>query len=310
VLEPTGTCCEAKGIFFMGLPVVGGAYYVAPWFPLCGRLHFAKNHSINNLGVPIMDETTAASLSKLSTDYFVGQFPPVNHLYVDMRCFQDFNLGAVLCHVKDAKQYSYVLSQLETYNTRFKDATAEYFPELGLTDKQLQAFISDPTNHAVLERVSPMTDYYKGFRNFAVAVDNNNNMSPEGTTPTLFIGIHQIKYSQPAKEHLKNALRKIAPKWIVVLTDTGLEAYGDEILSTLDHISVANSGDMMRNERLGRLMERNEFLLMKSVHGFPFIEDIPGEEEVVPPEQILDNHEKVFSVFCDFKFVTMRVSYA
>jgi len=111
----------------------------------------------------------------------------VNYLYVDMDCFINFKLGSLLCNLSSKEQYEYLLEKLDDYNNRTDDEIMKYFPEIDITESTINEFLEDSINHGLLEKISPVTDYYKNFFVFADSVMGNNKIAEDALTPTLYI---------------------------------------------------------------------------------------------------------------------------
>ena len=260
-----------------------------------------------------MSGDVAASLQSIAGAAMEDIVAPVGVLYVDLDCFFDFRIGALLSLISSKEEYDYLLANLSNYNDRREDKVMKYFPKLKFTDEDIYAFMQDTDNHAKLERISPPTDYYKYFFKFGDAVLGNNRMgSDANVVPQLFIGSGDVKLSLEGKDKLIACLKKELSYWNITITDPQIYDYGEEIVTTLDHMSIYKLGKFMEHGRFQPLLEAGTLLVHKSLHTFPFIEEVqdvkPGDEKLTD-DQILQNTEIVFNAFCDFKFVIMDITY-
>ncbi len=244
-------------------------------------------------------------MSELADSYFRSQTPAIKVLYLDIRCLQDFNMGALLNLINSEKEYQYVLDNIETYNKRNNLNIMEYFPKLDITEDQIKNYINNEENHRHLLLSSPMTDYYKYFSTFISAIDFNNKHSPDHVTPHIYIGSPIIKLSFEEKQRLMFPIKQFALDYFITITDCGVEDYDDLILKSIDHYTVLDFNDLMTNKRLGALMHNGEIVVNKSVHAYPII---TTKDSDLTDEQLLENTEIVYKYVCDFKYVTMALS--
>jgi len=253
-----------------------------------------------------MEKQVSEDISKLNKEFFDAKTKAIGVLYVDMDCFQNFKIGALLCLLQTEDEYKYMLSRLGVYNDRVDTETMKYFPDLKITEEDLNGYIACNDNHRKLVRVSPMTDYYRHFNMFGDAVEENNKFSTSHITPHLYIGCRHVKYDTEAKAMLAKRIQYYYPNWVITITDCDLWSYGKEIICAADHFSIYDMGRLFREKPTSDLITNGSMLMYKSLHAYPIYDEQELEEgETI--QQLYESTELTFSLFCDFKYVDMRV---
>lgn len=256
----------------------------------------------------VMDKDILKSFNNNAKDYFSANAKPIYALYIDIECFQDFYIGALLCLIKTEDEYKHILNNLKVYSDRRDMCVCKYFPELKLTDHDLISFINNKNNHSALERISPMTDYYKYFKTFTDTINDYNKYAKDSIIPQLFIGQTLINYSLTAKDNLVDKMKEHLHNWNIVITDNNIYDYGEEILVTIDHFTIYDVDKLFTNDKLGKYVKESSVLVRRSIHGFPFIVENVNDKDI-NEKQLLENTELLCNLFSDFKYVTMGVSY-
>lgn len=108
----------------------------------------------------------------------------VSHIYIDISYLQDCYLGAILHLTADKQVYPYILQQLSQYNERITECHVTAFPDLQLTEEQLEEYVKNPEHADVLIKTSPPTDMYMALR--AIHVDilrTNRSKCSLGVSP-------------------------------------------------------------------------------------------------------------------------------
>lgn len=253
-----------------------------------------------------MNSKLDEDLNKLSEDYLSSQSAAINVLYVEMDCFQDYRLGALLCMITNEEDYKYVLSNIDNYNTRVSKKVMEYFPKLDITDNEIAAYIADTNNHSRLANISPMTDYYKYFNKFSTVVESNNKLSPEASIPTLYLAMPTVKLPATYKKQLIDSLQFHLRGWNIQYTTTGIKDYCEILMQSIKHFTIYDIEDVLKDEGIQKLLEQGKVLADSSVHAFPLITTTDNIE--LSNEQLFENTELILGMVCDFKYVTMRVT--
>ena len=93
--------------------------------------------------------------NKLAEEIMRPYFRQQEYLYIDVDLLADFRLGAVLASVRNEAEYNYVQASMQKYLDAPTLRCAEFFPELGLTDQQLDEMIESEKYERALSVLAP-----------------------------------------------------------------------------------------------------------------------------------------------------------
>ena len=133
------------------------------------------------------------------------------HMYIDADLLYDYRLGAVLALTRNEEQYNYVMSQLPAYLNAHDNKTAKYFPDLNLTDEQIEEFIRKPEYYTFITAAAPATEFVGNLQR-VIRIFNTINESKEVTRPiTITINQRTIELHPMCKKALSEIIAAIDP---------------------------------------------------------------------------------------------------
>lgn len=141
------------------------------------------------------------------------------NIYIDSDLLYDYRLGAVLALTRGEADYNYVLAHLNAYLKAPTLECAKFFPDLHLTEEQLDKVIMDPNYFVFMNAAAPATEFFNDLEKI-IRIFNTINESKEVTRP-LHITINQrrIKIHDVYKRQLENRIHRTDPSVIVEFTE-------------------------------------------------------------------------------------------
>lgn len=101
------------------------------------------------------------TVNVLNQKFMETEFTVPDHIYVDLPLLKDIHLGtlfAMIQHKPNREElYDHIRENLAEYQLRFFDDPIRYFPELGITRKEFEAFKANKKYHDEIYVLSPFT---------------------------------------------------------------------------------------------------------------------------------------------------------
>jgi len=101
-----------------------------------------------------MSEPTTSNVEEVTREFTQaiadGQCPLIKNVYIDLDCLQNYEIGALLGMFTVEEEYAYFMNRLPVYEQGYAISANGYFPALGFTSEQIDAYIADPKNAAQL----------------------------------------------------------------------------------------------------------------------------------------------------------------
>ena len=140
------------------------------------------------------------------------------HIYIDSDLLYDYRLGAVMAFISNEQQYDYVVKQLPVYLNAKDNSTAKYFPELQLTDEQIEKMITDPNYYSFVSAAAPATKFVDGLSQ-VIRIFNTINESKEVNRPiTITVNQRTIDLHPVYKKALMDKIASVDPSVVVNFT--------------------------------------------------------------------------------------------
>lgn len=157
---------------------------------------------------------------------------PIRSIYIDLACLRDYKLGALLKLVNDV-DYRYVVSRLPIYNDRLDEDIFSYFPNINITQDQLDTFINDPTNINYLLLGTPTTDMYITLvALFDMVLRHNAQTNTPDVMVKICINFYPFKPNKEVKYFYAKLLQQIHPKLRLNIIVDKLSTIPESILIT------------------------------------------------------------------------------
>lgn len=157
---------------------------------------------------------------------------PIRAIYIDLACLRDYKLGALLKLV-DSIGYQYIVSRLPIYNDRLDEDILSYFPDVDVTQEQLDNFINDPYNLNYLLLGSPTTDMYITLvALFDMVLKHNAQVKPGNLVVKVCINFYPFKPNKDIKYFYAKLLQQIHPNLRLNIMVDPLSVVPDSTLLT------------------------------------------------------------------------------
>ena len=175
---------------------------------------------------------------KVSEEIMRPYFRQQEYLYIDVDLLADFRLGAVLASVRNEQEYNYVQANMQKYLDAPTLRCAEFFPELGLTDQQLDEIIEKPEYESVLSVIAPRSKLITQFPTLFGMLKSINSRAETSRPLKLYFNCpHRV--SDHFKAGLLELVKEADPTVEVYFTE--FKTWYDvdpDILGRMDFIAV------------------------------------------------------------------------
>lgn len=156
---------------------------------------------------------------KLSQDMMKPFTVQKENIYIDSDLLFDYRLGAVLARVNGESDYNHVVQNIPAYLKAPTLECAKFFPQLNLTEEDLDDVIANPEYFMFLNAAAPATKLIADLEPI-IRLFNTINESREGTNPIrITVNQRQIKFCKLVKANLLKTIHKIDPKVVVEFTE-------------------------------------------------------------------------------------------
>ena len=138
---------------------------------------------------------------------------PIHGLYVDTDFLYDYRLGELILKLHDQKQFDYLKSCIPAYEQGNSRQITKYFPELKVTEEELDLLENDVKWQKFVAMAAPRTGFLLRFNSFLAKI-NTYNHSKELNHP-FRLTLNMRKIPMPDKilsqlvQHIKEFDRTI-----------------------------------------------------------------------------------------------------
>lgn len=134
-------------------------------------------------------------MDKASENILKPMREPIREIYIDSDFLYDYRLGALLLKLKTNDEYQYVLKHLQEYEEGPSPKITSYFPDLKITEEDLDLLESDPVYEKILHVAAPSTKLLMDLSNIILRTNtfNSNKDNPEPLT----VWINQRNHIMP-----------------------------------------------------------------------------------------------------------------
>lgn len=136
---------------------------------------------------------------------------PIHGIYIDADFLYDYRLGELILKIEDQKQFDYLKSCIPAYENGNARMITKYFPELKVTEQELDLLEKDPAWSKFIHLSAPRTEFLFRLNSFIAKV-NTYNHSKE-LNHKLRININMRRLDMPKKiwEDLKQSIMSFDP---------------------------------------------------------------------------------------------------
>jgi len=169
------------------------------------------------------------------------------YIYIDADLLYNYRLGAVLALTRGEEQYNYVVANMQKYLDAPTLECAKFFPDLNLTDQQLDEFIVNPKYYNFINAASPASNFIDNL-GMMIRVMNTLNQSRETTRPLrLTINQRLIKIHPVYRRGIVHRIHDIDPTVIVDFTNyKNWFEVPEKLIEAQDFICVYDLIDFLR----------------------------------------------------------------
>jgi len=141
------------------------------------------------------------------------------NIYIDSDLLYNYRLGALLALTRDESDYLHIIKHLHEYLEAPTLECTKFFPDLGLSEADLDKVIDDPKYFVFLNAAAPATLFVKDLET-VIRIFNTTNQSRETTRP-LHITINQrrVKMHIVHQKALIETIHTFDPSVVVEFTE-------------------------------------------------------------------------------------------
>ena len=237
--------------------------------------------------------------------YFNAEARPVTRVYIDLEYIQDLRFGALLYGVTVDAEMKYIHSRIKQYNNRYTLGTAEYFPVLKKTDKELDTLLHTPV---VLDKIcflSPWTSVYFNFIELLVAIKQHNKRLLDSPPPiTVVLNVSDVKYPTELVQYLSQTFSR---QWDVRVEVQQLTRYVGDVSEYLEYqLMFLYDYGLFVNTFSSAFVGEGKFSNTRII-AQPYIDMSLGHKPE-DYEYVLTSTEKGMDIYCDFSFLRSNIT--
>lgn len=143
---------------------------------------------------------------------------PITSVYIDLPYIQDIYLGSLILQHFNEKEYSYIYSKLPEYLKRYKLSHADYFPQLGETEKDLLDYMKVEKNSYPILMTSPMTSLYSNLALFhRDMTEHTRKVSSVNEIPIIryLINVYPLSPDEKGLQTIVHRLKVLSPNIVI-----------------------------------------------------------------------------------------------
>lgn len=219
-------------------------------------------------------------------------------VYIDADLLFDFKLGVILSNIRGEKMYNAVLSHLDEYLDSDTLECARFFPEVGMKEEDILAYLADSSHDTSLSVIVPETKTMSDLMAFVDDLRRENAAKGASEPITFYINqrLHNLLPRQ--RKHLEDSILRIMPYAIVKYTEYRTwHEVPREVMEGLDFIGVYDIIDLLRpeNESARMLLGIKDFSGTTIVALKQADHEIPADQR----EDVYKNTAAVLNLMCD-----------
>lgn len=242
------------------------------------------------------------AMDQVSEDILRPFKEPIKAVYIDADFLYDYRLGELLLKVTCDEDYNVVLKHLDEYinGTSFK--ITKYFPELNLTEEDLDLLERDPVLGKYVQVAAPPTKFLFELPKFIIQLNTYNKNREENSEIKIYINTRGRKMNSAIWSRLADGLEKMCPNVrLINTTYSNWTEIPPNVYDTLDILYVYNMQDFMSvgSVSCNKLQKRES--IGKIVITRPRVrEEFDNPDDA---QEALDNFERLMS------FLVLRFAY-
>lgn len=253
------------------------------------------------------DKQFTRMVDKESTEIIKSMMMPMKTIYIDSDFLYDYRLGALLMLAKNEKEYNYILSKIEEYECSPTMKITRIFPELGLTEEDVDLMEYDLKYEEYVVAGAPRTEFLDIFHSFLAWISTYNRSQTDDKSFTVVINFRKHKMPESSWLKLKEYLSSGSTNVNVVKTEfNSWDNVPQDLFNIVDLLFVYDTPDFASSSMVSNAI-RTLDTTKKLVFAYPQVEtDRPTQEE---DKEVLQNFESLAGmVFYKFSYIKKSIS--
>ena len=194
-----------------------------------------------------LDQETIRLMDKAGEAMLRPMLEPIRSIYLDSDFLYNYRLGALILKVKNQDEYNYILSRLKLYEEGPNPKITTYFPDLKITEQELDLLEEDPVFEKYLHVASPSTEMLMDLPSIVLRINTYNSTKMDPTPLVLYI--NQRKHIMPKviADRLVASIAEVDSKAKVVFTNYPTWSdIPEDLFKQLKHLYVYDLIDFCR----------------------------------------------------------------
>lgn len=232
---------------------------------------------------------------------------PIREIYIDTDFLYDYRLGALLLKLKTDAEYKYVLDHIQEYIDGPSPKITSYFPDLGITEEDLDLLESDPAYKTFIHVAAPGTRFLMDLAVDVIRI-NTQNRTKDNVAPLKII-LNQRKHLMPDKirQRITDFIHELDKHAKIIFTNfESWTSVPDEVFSKIKVLFVYDLIDFCKYGSTSAAAMRRDKVLDKTV-----IANFVTEDDFSTHEEHVDAINKFLAVmttlFDTFRFIKKSV---
>lgn len=252
-------------------------------------------------------DNLVSDADQIGTEIIESMQHPVKTIYMDSDFLYDYRLGSLLLLIKGEKDYEYVIKQLDAYECNPSLKITDSFPELNLTEEDVDQVEYDLERQTHLNVISPKTGLLEDLNDFLASVNTYNRSQTDTTGVTLIVNCRRHLMPDFVWDQLVDYVNS-ADKSITLVKTTfrDWDEVPNEDFNKFDMVFVYDMINFARSQ-LFRTKAQSMSTINKLMFAFPQLE----KERKTPEEakEAFENFENVMNViFSKFSYIRKTIS--
>lgn len=244
------------------------------------------------------------TIDQLSEDILRPFKEPIKAVYIDADFLYDYRLGELLLKVTCDEDYQIILKHLDEYinGTSFK--ITKYFPELKMTEEDLDLLEKDPVLGKYVQVAAPPTKFLMELPKFIMQINTYNKNREDGAGLKIYINTKGGKMNSSIWNRLSDGIERIFKNVrLINTTYSNWTEIPTNVYDALDILYVYDIRDFMSVGSVSCVKLQNRESIGKIIITRPRVKDEFDNEN--DAQEALDNFESVMSMLV-LKFIYMN----
>lgn len=243
-------------------------------------------------------------MDQVSEDILRPFKEPIKAIYIDADFLYDYRLGELLLKVTCDEDYQVILKHLDEYINGTSLKITKYFPELNLTEEDLDLLGKDPVLSKYISVAAPPTKFLMELPSFIMQINTYNKNREEGAPLKVYINTRGNKMNPAIWRRMDDWISGMCSNVrLINTTYSNWTEIPPNIYDSLDILYVYDMQDFMSVGSVSCNKLQNRESIGKIVVTRPRVrEEFDNPDDA---QEALDNFESVMS-FLVLKFIYLN----